>query len=121
EHQERGACEYHGTGGPLNVSDLRCINPLSTAFVEACINLNINLSDDFNGARQEGAGFYQVTQKQGKRHSAAAAYLKPALGRANLTVKTNALTTRLRFHGVRAIGVECLINNRPVEFQAERE
>ena len=121
ENQARGASEYHGVGGPLSVSDLRCINPLSAAFVEACIDADIELNDDFNGPRQEGTGFYQVTQKEGRRHSAAAAYLKPALKRANLTIKTGTQTTRILFQNGRAAGVECLAQGKPLRFAAERE
>ena len=121
ENQARGASTYHGIGGPLSVSDLRCINPLSAAFVEACIDTDIELNDDFNGPHQEGAGFYQVTQKEGRRHSAAAAYLKPALKRSNLTIKTGTQTTRILFHNGRAAGVDCLSQGKSVRFTAERE
>jgi choline dehydrogenase len=77
EHQERGASTYHGVSGPLNVADLRCVNPLTRAFVEAGVELGWPHNADFNGAEQEGIGVYQVTQKQGQRHSTADAYLKP--------------------------------------------
>ena len=83
EHQERGASAYHGVGGPLNVADLRCVNPLTRAFVAAGIELGWPPNADFNGAEQEGVGVYQVTQKRGQRHSAADAYLKPARRRRN--------------------------------------
>lgn len=105
EHQERGASEWHGTGGPLNVADLRTVNPLSRAFVAAAAESGYPLNSDFNGAEQEGFGVYQVTQKGGRRCSAAA-YLKPALGRPNLTVLTGAHATRLVFEGTRAAGVK---------------
>ena len=64
EHEERGASAYHGTGGPLNVTDHRTRNPLSHAFVEAGVEAGLALVDDFNGAEQDGVGFYQVTQRQ---------------------------------------------------------
>src|SRR6185369_7145434 len=69
EHQERGASEFHGVNGFLNVADLRTVNPLSKAFIEAGIELGFPKNEDFNGAEQEGFGFYQVTQKGGKRCS----------------------------------------------------
>jgi choline dehydrogenase len=106
ENQERGASAYHGVGGPLEVADLRCPTSLSRAFLEACSEAGIPHNEDFNGADQEGAGFYQVTQKGGKRCSAATAYLLPARGRPNLTVVTGGLVTRILFEGTRAVGVE---------------
>ncbi|HEY3566659.1 MAG TPA: choline dehydrogenase [Thermoanaerobaculia bacterium] len=121
EHQERGASEYHGTGGPLNVADQRSINPLSHAFLAAAGELGFPGNDDFNGAEQEGFGFYQVTQKGGKRCSAAAAYLKPALRRPNLTVHTQAQATRLILERNRAVGVEYVRNGRAEQARAGRE
>lgn len=73
EHQERGVSEYHGVDGLLNVADLRWCNPLSHAFVAAGRELGLRYHNDFNGLRQDGVGFFQVTQKHGKRHSAATA------------------------------------------------
>jgi choline dehydrogenase len=121
ENQERGASEYHGTGGPLNVADLRTVNPVSRAFVAAAVEAGLPPNDDFNGARQEGAGFYQVTQKRGARHSAAAAYLVPAFGRKNLTVWTNAHATSVIFEGTRAAGVRVVRDGAPAEARASRE
>jgi choline dehydrogenase len=99
ENQERGETDFHGVGGFLNVADQRSVNPLSKAFVEAGKELGFPVNDDFNGENQEGFGFYQVTQKGGKRCSAAAGYLKPALKRPNLTVLTNAHVLRLNLTG----------------------
>ena len=121
EHQERGASEYHGTDGPLNVSDLRSINPLSRAFVEAGQDLGFTINADFNGAEQEGFGFYQVTQKGGKRCSTAAAYLKPILRRTNLTVRTHAQATRLVIEDKTTIGVEYRHDGRLEKQLATRE
>ncbi|MDQ3818873.1 MAG: choline dehydrogenase [Acidobacteriota bacterium] len=121
EHQERGASEYHGTGGPLNVADLRTVNTLSRAFVEAGIEMGYPANDDFNGADQEGFGFYQVTQKGGRRCSAAAAYLKPILRRRNLCVLTDARATRLLVEGGRVIGVEYVLDDRGEQARAGRE
>ena len=95
EHNERGADEWHGTGGPLNVMDLRSPNPVLPDFVEAGRQAGYPFNSDFNGAQQEGIGPYQVTHKNGERFSAAKAYLTPHLGRSNLKVITGALTTRV--------------------------
>jgi choline dehydrogenase len=121
EHQERGSSEYHGVGGPLHVSDPRSPNVLSHAFVEAGVDSGLPRNDDFNGPTQEGVGFYQVTQKSGRRHSAAAAYLVPALTRPNLTVRTGVLAARVLFSGKRADGVEYLEDGVPRQEQAARE
>ena len=121
EHNERGANEFHGMEGPLNVADLRCVNPLSHLFVEAATQVGFALNADFNGASQEGIGYFQVTQKGGQRHSAAAAFLKPVLSRSNLTIKTQAHVTRLLCSQQRAIGVEFIQHNKTEQARAERE
>jgi choline dehydrogenase len=110
ENQERGASPERGVGGPLNVADLRSVNPLTEAFLEACAAAGIAKNADFNGASQEGAGLYQVTQKRGARFSATDAYLKPALGRGNLTVWTQVRAARLLIEDGRAAGVEYFQN-----------
>ena len=106
EHNERGADAFHGTGGPLNVADLRTPHALSLAFVEAGVQAGLARNPDFNGATQDGVGLYQVTQKDGRRWSAARAYLDPAMARANLTLRTNARALRLALDGKRCAGVE---------------
>ena len=106
ERNERLTDEYHGNAGPLNVMDLRSPNKTLQAFVDAGREAGFPVNDDFNGADQEGIGAYQVTHKNGERHSAAKAYLSPNLGRKNLTVFTQAHTTRILFEGKRATGVE---------------
>jgi choline dehydrogenase len=106
EDNARGADEFHGAGGPLRVEDLRSPHPWSRAVVQAAVAGGYPRNDDFNGARQEGAGLYQVTQKRGRRWSAADAYLRPALDRPNLTVRTGAQATRVLVEGGRATGVE---------------
>ncbi len=106
ENQERGASADHGVGGPLNVADLRCVNPLTDAFLKSCEAAGIAKNPDFNGAAQEGAGLYQVTQKRGARASASDAYLKPALRRGNLTVWTQVQVARVTIEEGRAVGVE---------------
>jgi choline dehydrogenase len=121
EHQERGASAYHGVGGPLNVADQRYVNPLTRAFVTAGVELGWPHNADFNGAEQEGVGVYQVTQKQGQRHSTAEAYLKPARGRRNLTVLPRAHATRLLFDQRRCVGVAYLRDGQPRQTHARRE
>ena len=121
EHQERGASAYHGVGGPLNVADLRCVNPLTRAFVAAGVELGWPHNADFNGVAQEGVGLYQVTQKQGQRHSTAEAYLKPARKRRNLTVLPRAHVTRLLFEQRRCVGVAYLQEGHLQQTQVRRE
>lgn len=106
EHNERGRSEYHGTGGPRNVADLQSPNELSEAFIKAGKELGLPPNEDFNAGDQSGVGFYQVTQKDGQRHSAADAYLKPVLDRSNLTAVTGVQVTRVLFDGREAVGVE---------------
>jgi choline dehydrogenase-like flavoprotein len=105
ENQERGADEHHGTGGPLNVSNpVRC--PLGDAMVQAAIQAGIPANEDFNGPRQEGAGYYQTTTTSRRRWSAARAYLRDAKRRPNLTIVTKAHATRVLIENGRAVGVE---------------
>lgn len=107
ENNERGADEWHGAGGPLNVADLRSPNPLSQAFVNAGVQAGYPRNDDFSGERLEGVGLYQVTHRNGERFSAAKAYLTPHLAaRPNLHVVTNAQVTRILMEGRRAVGVQ---------------
>jgi choline dehydrogenase-like flavoprotein len=121
QDQERGDSEFHGTGGPLSVSDLRYMNPLSHMFMEATRQLGLPANDDFNGASQEGVGFYQVTQRDGRRCSAAVAYLAPARGRSNLAVITGAQVEKIVTDGQRAVGVECRKGNDRLTLGANRE
>lgn len=106
ENNERGANAWHGAGGPLNVADLRSPHPFAARFIEAAAQAGLPRNDDFNGPTQEGAGFYQVTQKNGERWSVARAYLDPARVRPNLHIETGAIATRILFEGRRAVGVE---------------
>ncbi|MCP6762154.1 MAG: GMC family oxidoreductase N-terminal domain-containing protein [Fischerella sp. CENA71] len=108
ENQQRGASEFHGADGLLNVTDPLAPAITSHRFVDAAVALGYDRNPDFNGAQQEGVGFYQLTIKDGKRHSTAAAFLVPILDRPNLTVTTGALVTRLLFEGTRIMGVEYL-------------
>src|SRR6201992_4344201 len=106
EDQQRGGNEFHGVGGPLPVSDWRHADPLSEAFVVAAAEPVIPTNPDFNGATQEGAGFFQTTTRRGRRASTAYSYLRPAQNRRNLRVETEALAQGILFDGRRAVGVE---------------
>lgn len=106
EDQERGASEYHGVGGPLKVSDLRLRRPIADHFIAAAQEVGIPFNEDYNGADQEGVGYFQQTAHKGFRWSTAKGFLKPARKRANLIVETKAQTTRILFEGKRAVGVE---------------
>ena len=99
QDQARGASELHGVGGPLSVSDLSYTNELSSVFIEAGGQAGFARNNDFNGLAQRGIGLYQVTQRDGRRCSTAAGYLKPVKSRPNLTVLTRALTLGLTFSG----------------------
>ena len=121
EHNERGADALHGTGGPLNVMDLRSPNRFGPIFVEAAVQAGFVKNSDFNGATQEGVGMYQVTHRNGERFSAAKAYLTPNLARPNLTVMTEAHTTRILMEGRRAVGVELRVKGAPMQLTAKRE
>ena len=105
EHQIRGADRWHGTGGPLCVSDVPDRHPICEAFIAASMALGYPRNDDFNGERQDGAGYHQTTTRNGRRCSTAVGYLRPAMSRPNLRVVTNALTERITFDGRRATGV----------------
>jgi choline dehydrogenase len=104
EHQTRGADPFHGTGGPLCVSDVER-HPICAAFIESAVALGFPRNDDFNGAAQEGAGWHQTTTRNGRRCSTAVGYLRPAMSRPNLRVVTDALAERIVFEGRRATGV----------------
>jgi choline dehydrogenase len=121
ETNERGADEYHGAQGPLSVSEGRSMSPLTDAIIEAAVAAGHERNPDFNGARQEGVGHFQVTQRNGLRCSAAVAYLHPAMQRPNLKVITGALTHRILFDGDQAVGVEISRDGQVEEIRAERE
>ncbi|WP_315769937.1 MULTISPECIES: choline dehydrogenase [unclassified Bradyrhizobium] len=121
ENQSRGADVYHGVDGPLPVSDWRHEDPLSEAFVKAAVEAGLPFNGDFNGASQEGAGFFQTTTRRGRRASSAASYLRPALGRSNLHVETDALAQRILFEGRRARGVTFSQRGRMRTARARKE
>jgi choline dehydrogenase len=112
---------YHGTGGPLRVEDLPRVHELTDAYLGSAAAAGLPANDDFNGPSQDGAGRYQVTQRGGRRWSAADAYLRPALRRPNLTVVTDALVTRVTVERGRATGVLLRHRGADVTVRAERE
>ncbi len=121
EDNERGEDAYHGTGGPLSVSDSRSMHPLIETMLEAARQAGHEHNPDFNGARQEGVGRFQLTQRDGLRCSTADAYLRPAAGRPNLEIIPRAMALRILFEGERAVGVEVSRDGRVEEIRAERE
>ena len=121
EHRESGASEYHGIDGPLNVANLRHINPLSHVFLQAAREIGLRQIEDFNIPEPEGIGFYQVTQKNGQRHSTASAYLKPILSRPNLKVCTEVMVTRLICEDKRTVGVEYLHGQKLCQAKSAKE
>jgi choline dehydrogenase len=121
ENNSRGESAYHGASGPLSVQDLRYKSALTGAFVAAAQACGQDANDDFNGQRQDGVGYYQVTQQGGRRWSAADAYLHPAASRPNLTILTDALVTSIEIEGGRALGVRYLQHGEEVFARAEAE
>ncbi len=118
EDQSRGASRYHGSGGPFAVSDLPDRHQMCDAFIESAVACGIPRNDDFNGATQEGAGYFQANTRNGKRISTAVGYLRPAQKRANLQVEVEALATRVLFEGTRATGVEYRQHGQTLTVQA---
>lgn len=121
EDNDRLSDAYHGTGGPLGVSDLRQITDLSRAFVRSAQEAGIPFTADFNGERQRGVGFNQTTTRNGRRCSAAVGYLRPALKTGNLEIRTDCLVTRILFEGDRATGVEYVRKGKLETARAEAE
>ncbi len=127
ENNSRGADALHGAGGPLQVGDQSEPRPLAQAYLDACAQMQLPQTDDFNGPNQEGAGLYQVTQfhkgpKRGERCSAAAAYLSEDVKkRSNLTIVTGAHVTKIITDEKRAVGVEYILKRRAESVRANRE
>jgi choline dehydrogenase len=121
ENQQRGPSEFHGVGGPLTVSDQPRRYELADAVVAGAIESGLPPNDDFNGARQEGAGYFQSTTGESKRWSTATAYLKPARTRANLTVRSNAHATKILIENGVATGVAYVTNGVTQTAQARGE
>lgn len=120
EHNESIDDDYHGKDGPLNVAELRHDNPFSRYFVEAG-SQHYPINHDFNGAEQEGVGLYQVTQKNGKRCSAAVGYLNPVKNRKNLTILTDTVVDKVVFENLKAVSVKCKTKNKDNEIHAKKE
>ncbi|REL34756.1 GMC family oxidoreductase [Thalassotalea euphylliae] len=121
QHQERGADDYHGIDGPLNVAESRCKLPVFDKFISSAANAGYPVNNDFNGASQEGVGYYQVTQKDGERCSAAKAFLTPNLDRPNLTVLTEAMVEKVLFEEKIAVGVRIKHKQKWKEIVAHKE
>ncbi|WP_227664594.1 choline dehydrogenase [Marinobacter litoralis] len=121
ESREKGADDYRGGNGPLNVHTGDEPNPLFGAFLEATQQAGYPYTEDMNGYQQEGFGEMDMTIRKGKRWSAAQAYLRPALNRPNLTAETGAMTTRILFEGEKAVGVEYVQDGKTIRVAARKE
>jgi 4-pyridoxate dehydrogenase len=121
ESWEGGADEFRGGDGPLTTTWSRYEDPLIEAYAASGEAAGYPTTDDYNGVQQEGFGRWQATIRNGRRCSAASAYLRPALGRRNLTVETGALVLRINFAGQRATGIEYIRNGKRCAARAERE
>lgn len=121
EDNNRFCNEAHAVGGPLGVSDIDQIHPLTRAWLQACQQAGLPYNPDFNSGNQAGCGLYQITARNGRRSSAATAFLKPARHRSNLHVRTRACVSRIIVEQGRAAGVEYFVNGRKWILRAERE
>ncbi|WP_419697123.1 GMC family oxidoreductase [Mesorhizobium muleiense] len=122
EDNQAGADQWRGVGGPLHITDCStAVHPLTKRYLAAANQAGLPFNPDFNGAAQEGAGIYQITTKNGRRMSAARAFLRPAMKRKNLRVEINALATRILFEGKRAVGIEYLQNGETKTARTGRE
>jgi choline dehydrogenase-like flavoprotein len=121
EDNERGPSYYHGVGGPLSVSESRSMHPVVETWIEAAGQVGIPHNEDLNGATQDGAGRFQLTQRDGRRCSTAVAYLHPAVARGNVDVMTDTRAYRILFEGTRSVGVEVMRNGALEQIRAERE
>jgi choline dehydrogenase len=123
ERNERGASEFHGGDGPLNVADQVSPLPINEAFIQSSVAAGYPRNDDFNGSLQEGVGYYQVTQKDQTRWSTASAYLRPAIARNknNVHVVSNALVERIILDNNRAMGVRYVVDGRDEVARCSRE
>ncbi|MER9616512.1 GMC family oxidoreductase N-terminal domain-containing protein [Mesorhizobium sp. M0207] len=122
EDNQAGADQWRGVGGPLHVTDCSTsVHPLTKRYLAAANQAGLPLNPDFNGASQEGVGVYQITTRNGRRMSAARAFLRPAMKRKNVRVEINALATKILFEGKRAVGIEYLQNGATKTARAGRE
>ena len=117
-----GASEHHGAGGELRVSDFADqVHPICSRFLQVGERLGYGLTDDFNGARKEGFGLWQMTIRDGLRASTSNAFLRPVMHRSNLTLTTGAMVNRVLLEGRKAVGVACTLDGRSVHFKAHKE
>jgi choline dehydrogenase len=121
EDHELGESDTRGVGGPLHIACTRRGHPISEAIIEAGVQAGIPRRDDLNGIEQEGIGYFPATIQNGRRVSAASAFLAPIRRRANLTIITGTFVNRVLFDRERAVGIAAMVNGRPREFRAERE
>ncbi|MGN6145507.1 MAG: GMC family oxidoreductase [Mesorhizobium sp.] len=122
EDNATGADAWRGAGGPVHVTHCeKAVHPLSQRYLAAAQQAGLPLNADFNGAAQEGVGVYQINTRDGRRMSAARAFLRPAMKRRNVRVETNALATKILFEGKRAVGIEYEQNGRTHTARAGRE
>ena len=121
EDNNRFCNEAHGVGGPLGVSDIDYIHPLTRAWLRACQQAGLPYNPDFNSGDPAGCGLYQITARNGRRSSAAVAYLNPARKRPNLRIETGTAVTRVLVEKGRAVGVEGARGKRKVVYRADRE
>lgn len=121
EDNNRFCNEAHSVGGPLGVSDIDYVHPLTRAWLQACQQAGLPYNPDFNSGNPEGCGLYQITARNGRRSSAAIAYLNPARKRRNLRIETGTMVTRILVENGRAVGVECVKGKRTVVYRADQE
>ncbi len=122
EDHDHGAGEWHGAGGPQHVTDISArAHPLCRTFIETGEALGFRFSPDLNGAESEGVGIYQINTRKGRRASTANEYLRPALKRGTVELRTKAQATRILFDGSRAVGVEYRRGNQTEQAHAARE
>lgn len=121
ENFERGGDAYRGGGGPLNVADMYEKHELVDAFIDAGVEIGSKRNPDYNGAEQEGFGYYQITQRNGRRESTARAFLNPAKNRANLHIETDAHVQNIIIEGKRAVGVDYTVKGRKKEARCNLE
>ncbi|RVB73364.1 MULTISPECIES: GMC family oxidoreductase N-terminal domain-containing protein [unclassified Mesorhizobium] len=122
EDNQAGANQWRGVGGPLHITDCsKAVHPLTKRYLAAASQAGLPFNPDFNGASQEGVGIYQITTKNGRRMSAARAFLRPAMKRKNVRIEMNALATKILFEGKRAVGIEYLQNGETKTARAGRE
>lgn len=121
EDNNRFANDVHATGGPLGVSDIDYIHPLTRAWLQACQQAGLPYNPDFNSGEQRGCGLYQITARNGRRSSAAVAFLREARHRRNFRVVTSSTVTRVIIEKGRAVGIECVHGNRRIVHRANKE